>query len=119
MRAVALDAEAHSGGLGAGALAGGPAAGTEAGGRIAHASHRVDHEDPFNQGTARGTTGLFPRGANQSLDAYAAIIQSYCDIGDPFCAGGANLGAHLNYTNRYNSAALSFVVGKLNASGVR
>jgi Cutinase len=73
---------------------------------------------PFNRGTAIGTTGLFPRGPNQSLDPYAAIIRSYCDLGDPFCAGGANLAAHLNYTNRYNDAALSFVVGKLNAAGV-
>jgi acetylxylan esterase len=72
----------------------------------------------FNRGTAQGTTGLFPRAANQSLDADAAIIQSCCDLGDPFCAGGANLAVRLNSTNRYNSAALSFVVGKLNAAGV-
>jgi hypothetical protein len=32
--------------------------------------------------------------------------------------GGANLAARLNDTNRYNSAALSFVVGKLSAAGV-
>jgi acetylxylan esterase len=67
----------------------------------------------FDVGTSPGTTGLFPRAANQSLNAFASKIQSYCDTGDPFCAGGANLAVHLNYTNKYNSAAESFILGKI------
>ncbi len=54
-----------------------------------------------------------PAGANQSLAPFAAKIQSYCDTGDPFCAGGANLGVHLNYTNKYDNAAESFILGKI------
>ena len=37
--------------------------------------------------------------------------------GDPFCAGGFNLGAHLDYTQKYDTAASTFVQGKLNAAG--
>lgn len=72
----------------------------------------------FNRGTAIGATGLFPRRADQSLDAFANEIQSYCDNGDPFCAGGNNLGAHLDYTQKYNDDATSFVVARLHGAGV-
>jgi len=72
----------------------------------------------FDRGTAIGATGLFPRGQNQSLDAFANLIQSYCDIGDPFCAGGNNLNAHLDYTQKYNDDATAFVVGRLHSVGV-
>lgn len=74
---------------------------------------------PFDRGTAPGATGLFPRAANQSLAPFGDLIQSYCDIGDPFCAGGANLGAHLDYTTRYDDDATAFVLGRLHAAGVR
>jgi acetylxylan esterase len=67
----------------------------------------------FNVGTGSGATGLFPRGANQSLAPFAAKIQSYCDTGDPFCAGGANIAVHLNYTDKYDNAAESFILGKI------
>jgi acetylxylan esterase len=72
----------------------------------------------FNQGTATGATGLFPRPANASIDAFSAILQSYCDTGDPFCASGNNLNAHLQYDSKYDTAAAAFVKGKLNAAGV-
>jgi len=72
----------------------------------------------FDKGTALGATGLFPRLASQSLSAFAGAIQSYCDTGDPFCASGDNLGAHLVYTQKYDSSATSFVVGRLRAAGV-
>jgi hypothetical protein len=67
----------------------------------------------FDKGTAVGATGLFPRAANQSLTPSAAKIQSYCDTGDPFCAGGNNLNAHLDYTQKYNSQAEPFILGKI------
>jgi acetylxylan esterase len=72
----------------------------------------------FDVGTAPGATGLFPRPASETLAPFAAKIQSYCDTGDPFCARGANLGAHLNYTQKYNNAASAFVTQRLNAAGL-
>ncbi|HEX9335449.1 MAG TPA: cutinase family protein [Pseudonocardiaceae bacterium] len=72
----------------------------------------------FDKGTGINVTGLFPRLANQSLVPFASIIQSYCDTGDPFCASGNNLGAHLDYTTKYDTAATTFVVGRLNSLGV-
>jgi hypothetical protein len=40
------------------------------------------------------------------------------DTGDPFCARGANLSAHLDYTQKYNNAASAFVTQRLNAAGI-
>lgn len=67
---------------------------------------------PFDVGSAR-TDGLFPRGADQSLDAFADRIQSYCDTGDPFCARGASVAVHLNYTNEFNAQAARFVLDRI------
>jgi cutinase len=72
----------------------------------------------FDVGTDPGATGLFPRPASESLSSFAAKFVSYCDTGDPFCASGANLSAHLDYTQKYDSAASTFVTGKLNAAGI-
>ena len=72
----------------------------------------------FDVGNDPGATGLFPRPASESLAAFASEIQSYCDTGDPFCAGGANLFAHLDYTQKYNAAASAFVTARLNAAGI-
>jgi acetylxylan esterase len=72
----------------------------------------------FDVGTDPGATGLFPRLPSQSLAAFASRIQSYCDVGDPFCARGQDLAAHLDYTFKYNSAALAFVLAQLHAAGV-
>jgi acetylxylan esterase len=73
----------------------------------------------FDKGTDPGATGLFPRAASQSINGFAGILQSYCDTGDPFCAGGFNLSAHLDYDTKYDSSANTFVKGKLNAAGVK
>jgi len=72
----------------------------------------------FDVGTDPGATGLFPRLPSQSLAAFASRIQSYCDIGDPFCARGQDLAAHLDYTFKYYSAALAFVLAQLHAAGI-
>ena len=72
----------------------------------------------FDVGTDPGATGLFPRPSSESLAPFASKIQSYCDTGDPFCAGGSNLTAHLDYTTKYNTAASQFVTAKLNAAGI-
>jgi hypothetical protein len=69
-------------------------------------------------GNDPGATGLFPRPGSETLAPFAAKIQSYCDTGDPFCTRGANLSAHLDYTQKYNSAASTFVTQRLNAAGI-
>ncbi|AEV84107.1 hypothetical protein ACWT_3084 [Actinoplanes sp. SE50] len=66
----------------------------------------------FNAGTSK-TRGLFPRGGDAPLDAFAARTQSYCDTGDTFCAGGRSVAVHLSYTRRYNTAARDFVLNRI------
>jgi hypothetical protein len=72
----------------------------------------------FDVGSDPGAEGIFPRLKTQLLTAFAADIQSYCDTGDPFCAKGNNLGAHLDYVEKYDKTAASFLVGRLKAVGV-
>lgn len=66
----------------------------------------------FNAGTSK-TKGLFPRGNDALLDPLAARIQSFCDIGDTFCAGGNSIAVHLSYTGKYNNVAEKFVLGRI------
>ncbi len=66
----------------------------------------------FNAGTSR-TQGLFPRGNDASLDAFADRTQSFCDTGDTFCASGASVAVHLSYTRKYNGVAEDFVLSKI------
>ncbi|HWS31947.1 MAG TPA: cutinase family protein [Actinoplanes sp.] len=68
--------------------------------------------EAFNAGTAR-TPGLFERGDDASLDAFADRTQSYCDTGDTFCAGGASIAVHLGYTRKYNRDAEEFILAKI------
>lgn len=67
---------------------------------------------PFNAGTAE-TDGLFARREDASLDAFADRIQSYCDEGDVFCAGGRSIATHLRYTREYNAQAQEFVLDRI------
>jgi hypothetical protein len=66
----------------------------------------------FNAGTSN-RAGVFPRNEAQSLDPFADKIQSYCDTGDNFCAGGSSLSVHLGYTRKYNGQAEAFVLEKI------
>ncbi|GAA1614236.1 cutinase family protein [Actinoplanes couchii] len=68
--------------------------------------------EAFNAGTSR-TAGLFARGDDASLDAFADRTQSYCDTGDTFCASGASIATHLSYTRKYNSDAQQFILQKI------
>jgi hypothetical protein len=72
----------------------------------------------LDAGTDPGAAGIFPRSPSESEAPFAAKLQSYCDIGDPYCARGSNLAAHLDYTFKYNSAALAFVLANLHAAGI-
>jgi len=73
---------------------------------------------PIDLGTDPGAQGIFPVGNGQSRAAFGAVLRSWCDTGDPFCAGGNNLNAHLQYTNKYDTAANTFVKGRLTAAGI-
>jgi len=72
----------------------------------------------FDVGSDPGAQGIFPRLSTQLLTSFASEIQSYCDTGDPFCAKGNNLSAHLDYVEKYDKTAAKFIIGKLNAAGV-
>jgi acetylxylan esterase len=72
----------------------------------------------FDVGTDKGATGLFPRLSSQLLTAFAPDIQSYCDTGDPFCAKGFNLNAHLDYVEKYDKTADKFIIGRLSSAGI-
>ncbi|TGO32068.1 hypothetical protein BHYA_0358g00050 [Botrytis hyacinthi] len=70
------------------------------------------NQQSFHVGTCF-QNGLFPRSSDQSLTAYSSIVKSYCDFGDPFCCSGLDTLAHLTYVTKYQSLALSFVLGKI------
>jgi acetylxylan esterase len=72
----------------------------------------------FDVGTDTGAEGIFPRLKNQLLTPFAEDIQSYCDTGDPFCAKGNELNAHLAYFEKFNKTAAQFLVGRLKAVGI-
>lgn len=72
----------------------------------------------YDVGTDPGAEGLFPRKSNQSVDGFGSVIQSYCDTGDPFCAKGNNLNAHLDYVEKYDKTAAKFLIGRLSAVGI-
>jgi acetylxylan esterase len=73
---------------------------------------------PIDLGTDPGAQGIFAVESNQSRAAFGTILRSWCDTGDPFCAGGDNLEAHLDYTTKYDSAANTFIEGRLSAAGI-
>ena len=72
----------------------------------------------FDVGSDKGAEGIFPRLKTQLLTPFAEDIQSYCDTGDPFCAKGDNLEAHLDYVEKYDKTADKFIIGRLNAAGI-
>jgi acetylxylan esterase len=72
----------------------------------------------FDVGTDKGAEGLFPRLKTQLLTPFAEDIQSYCDTGDPFCAKGLDLEAHLDYVEKYDKTADKFIIGRLAAVGI-
>jgi len=67
----------------------------------------------FDVGTST-QNGLFPRGNDQQIPSnLQARFKSFCDTGDPFCASGNNVAAHLDYTQKYNQQALTFVLSQI------
>ncbi len=72
----------------------------------------------FDLGSDKNAEGIFPRLKTQLLTPFAEDIQSYCDIGDPFCAKGLDLEAHLDYVEKYDKTADKFIIGRLAAVGI-
>ena len=72
----------------------------------------------FDKGSAAGATGQYPRSQSVSLARFAAKVRSYCDRGDPICAGGRNLAAHFGLTDKHGQNASRFVLGRLRAAGI-
>jgi acetylxylan esterase len=103
----------------------GPATPPAAASATSHVIGVIQYGDPrhlpnqsYDAGTDKGATGIFPRLSSQSISAFASDIQSYCDNGDPFCAKGLNLEAHLTYVEKYDKTADSFIIGRLKAAGI-
>lgn len=71
----------------------------------------------FDVGTSK-ENGLLARPQNISCEPYASKIKSYCDEGDPYCAKGGNLTAHLVYVGKYGTEAREFVNEKIKAAYV-
>jgi acetylxylan esterase len=103
----------------------GPASSPASSSATSHVVGVIQYGDPrrvanqsFDVGNDKGATGIFPRPSSQSVSKFASSIQSYCDSGDPFCAKGLNVLAHLDYVQKYDSAADKFIIGRLNSAGI-
>lgn len=101
--------------------AGASGAGALSDAQIARVAAAVVYGDPsftagqsYNVGTNTARNGGSPRGA-ASLANIARIgerVRSYCDTGDPFCAGGLNSSVHTSYNDRYAAAGAAFAVAQ-------
>ncbi|KAH8696174.1 cutinase [Talaromyces proteolyticus] len=69
--------------------------------------------ESWNEGTAT-TNGIYarPKGA---CNAWANVIHSYCNTGDPFCASGNNIMVHLQYPQTYNTQASQWIGQQLSS----
>ncbi|KAF8068034.1 cutinase [Lyophyllum atratum] len=68
--------------------------------------------ESFQKGTANALNGLFPRPSG-ALEGFASQLNSFCDIGDPYCAGGFDSAVHHAYVTKYGTAATNFVLGRI------
>ncbi|KAI0151303.1 Alpha/Beta hydrolase protein [Pestalotiopsis sp. NC0098] len=73
--------------------------------------------EPFNIGNGTfNATGKYPRLSEQITvlnERYAGVIADYCNSGDPVCAQGSNLTAHLVYPTVWGTAAADWLVSML------
>ncbi|KAG5650616.1 hypothetical protein H0H81_011643 [Sphagnurus paluster] len=68
--------------------------------------------ESFQKGTANAVNGFHAR-ASGALEDFAPVLNSFCDLGDPACAGGLNLLTHILYVVKYGSAATKFVLDRI------
>ncbi|KAJ5113785.1 hypothetical protein N7456_002319 [Penicillium angulare] len=68
---------------------------------------------PYDEGfNTSSVTGKYPRPKFQVehlTKYYGHIIQDYCNVGDPVCASGDNITAHLVYPDIWDTTAASWV----------
>jgi hypothetical protein len=64
-----------------------------------------------------GARQFAARPSGFKCDAYANIIQSYCDAPDPFCSNGNSSETHSTYAKVYGQQAMLFVKGKVDGLG--
>ncbi|KAF2666133.1 carbohydrate esterase family 5 protein [Microthyrium microscopicum] len=66
---------------------------------------------PYNVGTNNRTNGLYARAKKDAeCPNFKDIIKSWCDTGDNRCASGSSPSVHSSYLNRYQKAAVDFIV---------
>ncbi|EFX05649.1 acetyl xylan esterase [Grosmannia clavigera kw1407] len=72
------------------------------------------HGQTFDAGTDTSSDGIFSRGHSslELLNTYADKIQSYCDVGDVYCASGSDTTAHREEIPTWATAAETFIVSK-------
>ena len=76
----------------------------------------------INVGTGNPYNGLFPRTRTQNsvlINGFSAVVRSYCDAGDPYCARGRTSSVHDAVVGKYSADALAFTLGRLSLVGVR
>ncbi|KAG5650615.1 hypothetical protein H0H81_011642 [Sphagnurus paluster] len=68
--------------------------------------------ESFQKGTANAVNGFHAR-ASGVLEDFAPKINSFCDLGDPACAGGLNIINHIQYVTKYGTVATKFVLDRI------
>ncbi|RPA85930.1 alpha/beta-hydrolase, partial [Ascobolus immersus RN42] len=78
-------------------------------------STRQNGGQSYNMGTGAHKNGIWPRPAEQlaNLNAYASILGQWCDIEDPYCAGGSTPTAHVAYFRNQSKEIAEWVKEKL------
>ncbi|KAJ5761784.1 uncharacterized protein N7511_005166 [Penicillium nucicola] len=75
---------------------------------------------PYNQGLGTfNVTGKYPRREDQVqylTRHYGHVIHDFCNVGDPVCASGSNLTAHMVYPDIWDKTAVSWVQSVLERS---
>ncbi|KAJ5160425.1 uncharacterized protein N7482_007429 [Penicillium canariense] len=68
---------------------------------------------PYNQGlNTFNVTGKYPRAEFQVqhlTDNYGHMIHDFCNVGDPVCASGSNITAHMVYPDIWDQTAANWV----------
>jgi cutinase len=78
----------------------------------------VLYGDPYYKSSSPSAAGSAKGRANGLVPVlgvpagFAAKTRDYCNTGDPVCGGGANVLAHVNYS-QYNADGIAFAVSKV------
>ncbi|KAH7176111.1 carbohydrate esterase family 5 protein [Dactylonectria macrodidyma] len=81
-------------------------------GLVMYGDPRHTPDQIYNVGNGTySVTGKYPRANYQvtTLENYASRYHDYCNAGDPVCASGDNIAAHLQYASIWDEAAAAWV----------